>query len=129
MFRRHIAAEQLDNLKDETRMKLDQLAAIEKIPFTQNIVALRDAKGRHLAKLKGKIARATPRPVERAYPQPAYGSDRDATVNVISSLKNLGYPVQSAADLQRLHQIHAHERELNMMAEVDAYFDVGGSLA
>jgi hypothetical protein len=123
---RRIAVEQVTHLRDDTASEIQGLAQLDRFPFTQNFKALKEGKRQHLRKLGHEMM---PPPVRR-------GSYLNTTQlksesdSVINTLWNMGYNVKSIGDLLKLNYTDPwqYSRELNMMAEVHAYFDVRAPL-
>lgn len=110
-----IIKEQLRILANNTQTQIAKMVALEDRPFTMNDHFLNEVRGKILAHLK-----------ETRYPSTqVYRADRQDRLNVVlGNLNYCGFEGVKETDLARLRPTDEYEAELDVMAEVRAYWQV-----
>lgn len=96
--------------------QIKKIAALEQRPFTQNTHYLDSNRAKALARLK--VGRVTVPVVENG------PETKKRKLDALSNMAALGYEGVKEEDLAKLKPPDEYETEMDLMAQVDAYFKV-----
>lgn len=114
---RAIIEEKCAELALNTEAMLKWHAKVELRPYTQSRFYITDIKTKFLARLRDERARVTDDDED------SHVSEKSAKL-AVQHLTEAGYKNIKLSDLEKLRQVEPFERELDVMAEVRAYYQV-----